>query len=65
MATATEQTIVPPSQTTGGNAPDADEVAPEGVEPTIVEPSIADNKKAEAAMNPMQAVHDYEETKRA
>jgi len=122
MTTATEKSIVPPSQTTGGNAPDADEIARkgawagQGIVPTelggtdapremltpdpglgssalaqttgsdesatgadsttsgganlpngegIVEPSLRDVKKADAAMNPAQAVHDYEATKRA
>jgi hypothetical protein len=96
MSADTEKSTLPPSQTEGGNAPDADEVAPEpatesgvdssaggdadattsgranlsdgqDVEPSVkvVEPSVSDAKKADAAMNPAQAVQDYAETKRA
>jgi hypothetical protein len=66
---------VPPGETGAGNAPDANETVapdpePEAVEPPTVDPStlapsVSDVKKADAAMDPMQAVHDYEETKRA
>jgi hypothetical protein len=69
MTTDTEQLIAPPSQTTDGNAPDADEAA-KGIVPgaganVLGEPSIREVKKADAAMDATQAVRDYAETKRA
>jgi hypothetical protein len=45
------------------NLPDAEAVEP--VDPSTVRPTVSDIKKADAAMDPMQAVRAYEESKRA
>jgi hypothetical protein len=82
MATDTENSIVPPSQTSDGEVPNADaaremlasdpaldlsardDTGPPTSGADLPDGEGVDPAKRDAAMNPMQAVHDYEATKR-
>ena len=59
MATHAEKSILPPSQTRGGNAPDADATTSD----KVPSKEAVDRSVRDAAMNAQQAVRDYSATK--